>query len=413
MTKAPAAFGRDAAAAELRRIVDWWLERAPDYKHGGFVGEIDHRGKQVPGAAKGIILNSRLLWFFGEVARLHDDDRCRAAGQRAWDYLDRYFDDKPNGGAAWQLAADGALQDGKKQIYAQCFCVYAFCAWYGASGKPEALDRALAYVDLIEKYAKDDKDGGYFEAFSQDWSRRVDTPLGPADTDVPKTMNTHLHLLEAYTTVHRVAPSETSEQRLRDAIFLMRERILDRDKGHLRLYFDRDWSPLGDVVSYGHDIEASWLLWEAGEILGDHALLDDMRADVLALAATSLDEGIGDAGHLCNEFEPATGHRDQDAIWWVQAEALVGFLNAYAISGDSRYRQACDGVWEFICRYQADYVAGDWHWFSTLHTPANSPPYKVGFWKAPYHNGRAMLESLRLIDRIDAGWRSDSPRVFR
>ncbi len=397
----PRSFDREAAGAELRRITDWWLERSPDTAHGGFLGEIDYTGKPVADADKGIILNSRILWFFSEVARRQRDDRCFTAAERAWDYLLRHFDDPEHGGAVWRLAADGSLRDGKKQIYAQCFCIYAYCAWFDASGDETALGKALDYVELIERHALDEVGGGYLEAFTRDWQPLDDTLLGPAGLDVRKTMNTHLHLLEAYTAVHRSAPSETSARRLRNAIDLMRERVLDRDTGHLRLFFDAAWHSLDPVVSFGHDIEASWLLQEAGEALDNGNLLGELRNDVLLLARTCLEQGLAPGGHVCNELHPESGRLAAEAVWWVQAEGLVGFLNALLLSGDARYRTACDALWQFICHYQVDAVGGDWHWFADAHGVPGEQPYKVGFWKAPYHNGRAMMESLRLFDRLD------------
>jgi mannobiose 2-epimerase len=398
----PRAFDREAAMAELRRISDWWLERSPDREHGGFLGEIDYSGRPVPGADKGIILNSRILWFFSAAARQLNDDQCHAAARRACDYLLRYFDDPAHGGAVWQLSADGSLRDGKKQIYAQCFCIYAFCAWFDASGDRAALEKAMDYVALIERHARDDYGAGYLEAFTREWQPLDATLLGPDGLGVKKTMNTHLHLLEAYTAVYRSAPTGASALRLRNAIDLMRTRILDRDTGHLQLYFDRDWQSLDPVISFGHDIEASWLLWEAGEVLGDDKLLDDLRTDVLLLAQTCLEQGLAPAGHVRNELHPESGRLADEAVWWVQAEGLVGFLNALLLSGDGRFRTACDALWQFICHYQVDAVGGDWHWFAESHGVPGERPYKVGFWKAPYHNGRAMMEALRLFDRLAA-----------
>ncbi|MEJ2274870.1 MAG: AGE family epimerase/isomerase [Woeseiaceae bacterium] len=398
----PRTFDRAAALAELRRITDWWLERAPDREHGGFLGEIDYFGQPVANADKGIILNSRLLWFFSEVARQFDDDRCHSAARRAFDYLLRHFDDAEHGGAVWRLAADGSLRDGKKQVYAQCFCIYAYCAWFDASSDAAALARATDYVELLERHALDDVEGGYLEAFTREWEPLDDTLLGPPGLDVRKTMNTHLHLLEAYTAVHRSAPTETSARRLRNAIDLMRDRILDRETGHLRLFFDAAWHSLDPVISFGHDIEASWLLFEAGEALGDEDLLESLRSDVLLLATTCREQGLGPGGHVCNEFHPQSGRLDEEAIWWVQAEGLVGFLNAFLLGGDARFRSACDALWRFVCHYQVDAVGGDWHWFAESHGVPGERPYKVGFWKGPYHNGRAMMETLRLFDRLAA-----------
>jgi cellobiose epimerase len=395
-------FGPDAARQELHRIADWWLARSFDTDHGGFVGQADFYGNPVKTANKGIILNSRILWFFSELAAFHDDPRYRDAADRAFNYLVERFDDPAHGGAVWELRADGSLANGKKQVYAQCFCIYAFCAYHRLTSHPQALEQALKYFELVQLHAVDREFGGYFEAFSQDWRAIGDSRLGAADVNAAKSMNTHLHLLEAYTALHRTAPTVTTGDALRYAIDVFCERFADQGTGHLALFYDSSWHRVSATVSFGHDIEASWLLTEAADALGDPALGERVQRLALRLAHSCHDEGTGSDGQVCNAYDPAIDRRDEESVWWVQAEALLGFLNAYRLTRKRKFRVAMDRVWRHIQQHHLDREAGEWHWLSSSQSQGEPRHYKAGFWKAPYHNGRAMMLACRMFDAIAA-----------
>lgn len=394
-------LNRGSIEAEFDAIADWWLQFPLDADHGGFAGEVDFSGQLVDGAAKGVVLNSRILWFFSELNRFRKDARCRARADCAFLYLYDHFHDSTENGAVWSLHADGSIEQAKKQIYAQCFCIYAFSAYYAATGTPESLSRAFEYFDLVEKRARDRELGGYHEAFSRDWQPLADVRLGDDDLNAPKTMNTHLHLLEAYTALHKVAGNERTATALRDSIEIFCERIVDREAGHLRLYFDKHWRDLSCSWSFGHDIEASWLLREAAEALEDDELLENTCAISLQLAESCLSAGFGDLGQVCDEYNLHTRQRGAYSVWWVQAEALVGFLNAFELTRDERFGAAAHQVWNHILAHHKDRAAGEWHWMTDSQGKPLPGYCKAGFWKGPYHNGRAMLEASRLIERID------------
>lgn len=387
----------DAVVRELHAIATWWLTHSIDDRHGGFAGEIDRTGKAVDGAAKGLVLNSRILWFFSELSRFDDRPGYRAAADRAYAVLRDSFTDPQYGGAFWAVDAAGNAVDDRKQTYALCFCVYAFSAYYALTRIPEARALAREFFDVIEAHAPDRSRGGYLEAFARDWHAIGDMRLGEDDLNAPKSMNTHLHLLEAYAYLHRVAPDARSENALRNAIGLFRERIIDPETGHLRLFFDLDWNELSRRSSIGHDIEASWLVWEAATVLGDAVELARLREPVLSLARTCLRTGMGKLGQVCDGRETATGNRSDDSVWWVQAEALVGFLNAQRLSGEPEFETAARAVWEHIQRRHIDAAAGEWHWMVRADGKPDPGFYKAGFWKGPYHNGRAMMEAARLL----------------
>lgn len=376
---------RAEVRAEAMRLLDWWAGHLVDDR-GGFYGEVDAEDRPVAEAAKSIILNTRLLWFFSAMAAA--DDRAAGLAKRAADYLRAHFLDAEHGGLYWVLKADGQPEDTRKQAYAQAFAVYAFAEYHHATGDAAALVFARDLQALIEAKYWDAGAGGYIEALDREWNPPADQRLSDKDLDAPKTMNTHLHVLEAYTRLHVAAPTTDTRAALRRILSLFVERFVGAD-GHLRLFFDMDWNDLSRSVSYGHDIEASWLIWEAAEALGDETLLAQARPIVLALAESARREGMNAAGAFSYE-KGHEGHLDPDGEWWEQAEALVGFVNAWQMTSEAKWLDAAEKVWAYT---RAQYGAGgasEWTWYA-----ASAPKdkiYKAGQWKCPYHNGRAMIE---------------------
>lgn len=395
------AFEKEAIIAELTSISQWWLNNSIDEDNGGFVGEVDFFGNVVPSANKGIVQTSRILWFYSEKALFSGKNEYQVMATRAFDYLLRYFDDTDFGGAIWEVSASGKRINGKKQIYAQSFCIYAFCAYYKLTGNSLALEKALIYFNLIETHARDKQFGGYIEAYNQQWQEISDYRLSDKDLNVPKSMNTHLHILEAYSALYAASANEKVKAALVHVIEVFDQHIINKNNHHLKLFFDEQWQDLSTTISYGHDIEASWLIWEAIEIIKDKNKLIYFKPIVLALAATCLDEAVGEHGQICNEFEIADNIRHEESHWWVQAEALVGFLNAYQLTRDDKYLEVCKNIWLFIQRYHIDHFSGEWHWISSADNNERTALYKAGFWKAPYHNGRAMMEVSKLLNSLN------------
>ena len=392
----------EAARAELvEHILPFWAERTLDDEHGGFVGRIDGHGRRVPEAAKGSVLNARILWTFAAACRALGTDRWCAEADRAYDALRVHFADPEHGGVFWTVAPDGTPVDDKKQVYAQAFTIYALAEHVRQRDDAEALAWAQALYRLLEDRAVDPGHGGYVEAFSRDWGPAADLRLSEKDADAPKSMNTHLHVLEAYTALARVWPDAELAARLRALVEIVLDRIVDPDTGHLGLFFGMDWAPLSADVSFGHDVEASWLLEEAASVLGDADLAARVRPVALRLARLTLEEGLDADGGLFNERDE-DGHLDTDKHWWPQAEAVVGFFAAYEHTGDRAFADAARQTWAFIQRAIVDREGGEWF----FRVDREGAPYqeedKVGPWKCPYHNARACLE-------IMARARSDVP----
>jgi len=384
---------------ELVAIADWWVNHSQDHPQGGFYGEISVNNLPVKNANKGIILNTRILWFFSEVAGVIETPAYRLAADRAYEYLCAHFVDKKFGGVFWELDVDGNPINTRKQVYAQAFAIYALCAYYRLTTNSNALSLALNLFELIETHAIDPQDQGYLEAFTREWKAIDDFRLSDKDLNYPKSQNTHLHVLEAYTSLYELVTTETIGTALRYSIEMFDHYMIDRKTNHLRMFMDMQWKDYSPGFTYGHDIEAVWLIAKALDVLGDKKYQDKLLPSLLSIAETNFEEGVAEDGRLKDAYDFKTKVVSNLSVWWVQAEALVGFLYAYSVTHDEKYFVAAENVWNFIKKYQIDSENGEWLWASTLDAQPKEPYYKVGFWKCPYHNGRAMMEVGRLLKK--------------
>jgi mannobiose 2-epimerase len=385
------------------QIMPFWCGSALDHEQGGWMGWLSNDLKPDRTQPKGLIVNSRILWAFSTVHRARPDKLFQQMAGRALDYVMNRFWDTQYGGAFWRLDDTGQVLDDSKKIYGQAFYIYALAEYYQAFAAPAALVRARELFELIERYAHDPKYGGYLEVRRRDWSEAdANARLSDKDLNEKKSMNNHLHVLEAYTNLYRAWKEPRVEQRLRELIALFVQRILDLRTLHLHHFFDEQWHVRSDSYTFGHDIEGTWLLCEAAEVLGDAALLQRVQAVALRMAEVSLREGVDADGAL--SYEGKNGKViDPGRECWPQAEAVVGFLNAFQLSGDVKYFEAASRVWDFIENRLADRVHGEWFWRINVDGCPDLKLPKVSEWKGPYHGSRACLETLHRLRAISAG----------
>ncbi len=385
-------------------IMPWWIRRMTDNERGGFYGQIDGHGNVVHDAPKGGILNARILWSFSAAYLRLRDPILMETATRARDYIFSHFFDAKHGGTFWSLSSDGNPLDTKKQIYSQAFFIYALSTYHLASGDRESLDRAIGLFRLIEQHSFDREHGGYLEAFTREWGEIADLRLSAKDANEKKTMNTHLHILEAYTSLYRVWPDNELRKQLAGLVRDFAERIVDPETSHLNLFFDEEWNRRSAIVSYGHDIEASWLLCEAASVPGEPERVkggdeneffgvQGINGTALRIASAAT-EGLAEDGSLFYEKDDAAGHFDRDRHWWVQAEAVVGFLNAWQLSGDASWLAMASEAFDYIRKNLVDHENGEWFWSIRADGTVNLDDDKAGFWKCPYHNTRMCLEIL-------------------
>jgi len=380
----------------LEDILPFWRRHAVDERRGGFIGQMSNDLRVQDDAPKGLILNARILWTFSAAYAYTQDDQDRALAQRAYEYLTHHFLDKEHGGYFWELDPNGAVRDDKKKVYGEAFCLYALAEYHRVFDEPQALEQALRTFDLIEAHAHDNRYGGYFEVMSRDWQPCEDMRLSDKDMNEKKSMNNQLHMLEGYTNLLRVWPDRRLAGRLRDLIDIFQRHILNAEQTHLQHFFDEVWNPKSDSYTFGHDIEGSWLLCEAAETLGDHRLMAEVQSTAVRIARAVLAEGLDADGGLFYEG------RDGQIVnlnkeWWPQAEAVVGFYNAWQLTGDNAFREAAVRCWQFIQDHVVDRKNGEWFWcIRPDGTPDPAQP-KVSPWKCPYHNGRCCLEIIKRI----------------
>lgn len=386
---------KSEATAELTvDILPFWMDRMED-PQGGWRGRMDGDGRLIPDAPKGAILNSRILWTFSSAFRVFGKPEYLKAAERAYKEIAGRFFDPQFGGVYWSLDSSGQPLDTKKQFYAIAFAIYGLSEFSRATGSDEASRLAVDLYHSIEDHSFDKEKNGYIEAASRDWTPIEDMRLSEKDRNDAKTMNTHLHILEGYTSLFRVWPDEGLRVRLSNLIRIFLGRIL-RPDGHLGLFFDEDWNSHSSAFSYGHDIEASWLLCEAASALGDGELVAAVERASERIADASL-EGWKKGQGMINEYDPLTLRTDSGRDWWVQAETVVGCWNRYQHSGDPRWAERAEDTWRFI---KSNLISPDGEWYWSLR-PDGTPDKendRAGFWKCPYHNGRMCIE---LIERID------------
>lgn len=376
-------------------ILRFWRERMTDESRGGFLGRIAGDGTADPDAPKGAILCGRILWAFAAAFRVTGRSEYLSTALRARNYLLDRFYDPVYGGVFWSLTADGEPLDAKKQIYALGFAIYGLSEFARATGDDRSLDYARRLFRSIEEHSFDPRLNGYFEAFTREWGEIGDVRMSAKDANEKKTMNTHLHILEPYTNLYRVWRDAELRERLRNLIGVFLDRIYDPSTHHLGLFFSEEWVRRDAGFSYGHDIEASWLLLEAALEVGDEAL----TARVLPIArkiAAAAAEGIRPDGSMIYERH-ADGRLDEERHWWVQAENVVGQLWLWRYHGDKSAYDRAVACWEYIRDRIVDPVGGEWWWGVLPDGAQDRANDKAGFWKCPYHNTRMCLEAVRLL----------------
>ncbi|HTF95055.1 MAG TPA: AGE family epimerase/isomerase [Cellvibrio sp.] len=381
-------------------ILPYWIKHAPNSTTGGFYGQVGLDGKADTNAERGALLSSRILWSFSAAYREYNKDPAyKKMADLAFQDLEQHFWDKKNGGLYWSITGAGKPAQTHKQIYGQVFGIYGYSEYARATGNQQALERAKTLYQLIEKNALDKKYGGYVEVLAEDWTPQT-TLHSSLGAPTAKSQNTHLHVMEAYTNLLRVWPDAGLKKQQKALIELMLGKILNSKTHHLALHMDADWTIKGDEISYGHDIEAAWLLVEAATVLDDASLIKRTQNVAVKITDVTLAEGLDSNGAIFNLRSPK-GLVDANKDWWAQAEALVGFINAYEITGDTKYFMATMQVWGFIKAHLINTKTGEWYWGTDrVGKQINQPT--ISMWKCPYHNSRAMMESARRLQRLGA-----------
>ncbi|CAN1544619.1 COG2942 N-acyl-D-glucosamine 2-epimerase [Spirosomataceae bacterium] len=384
---------RTEMETELENILSYWIKNAVDQENGGFIGKIDGNDVKYPKADKGLVLNSRILWTFSAAYIHNPKPEYKMMAQRAYVYLMKYFWDNKNGGGYWSVDYKGNPKEKHKQIYGQGFMLYGLSEYYRAFGDKAALNSAIELFKLIEKHGFDKINGGYFEVATENWKLTEDKVITQGKTDQKKSMNTHLHIIEPYTNLYRVWKDPFLKKQLYGLLNNFTEHIIDKKTQTQILFLTDDWQPRSEIISYGHDIEASWLLLETAEVLHDKQWIEKIKPYSIGLSKAA-QKGIDTDGGMYYETEE--GHTKTQKDWWPQAEAMVGFYNSFEISKDKTYFDQALKSWDFIKKNLVS-KTGEWYWGINADGQALFKMDKVGMWKCPYHNARACMEMIRRL----------------
>lgn len=374
-------------------ILPYWIEKVEDHENGGFYGRIDGHDIVHSQAEKGAILNARILWAFSAAYRVLKRTDYLEAATRAKDYILQHFIDYEFGGVYWSLDYKGNPLDVKKQTYAIGFTIYGLSEYARATGDKESLDTAIKLYHDIENHALDSKNKGYIEALTRNWQPIADMRLSNKDENGSRTMNTHLHIIEPYTNLYRVWKSQELKESIINLLQIFTKILLNQETHHLDLFFDDEWHGKRNIESYGHDIEASWLLHETALVLGDAQILKEIEPVVKEIAMAA-DEGLQPDGSMIYEHWKDSGKFDTQRQWWVMCECIIGHINLYQHFGNKESLGIAERCWEFTKEKLIDKVNGEWHWSSDASGLINYNDDKAGFWKCPYHNSRMCLELM-------------------
>ena len=373
-------------------ILPYWLKLKDP--RGGFYGEVASDGTILYDAPRGVILNARIIWSFAAAYQVLPETPYLVAAVHARDYFLEHFCDHKYGGVYWSVDAAGERLDTKKQLYAQGFAIYGLSELYKVTGDDEVLKNAINLYRVVETYFADKENGGYIEALARDFSPLEDMSLSAHDINADKTMNSHLHVLEAYANLYQVWPDEELKEAVQKLLDLVGTRIMGAD-GHLQLYFRKDWSVMPGGVSYGHDIETSWLALECADALKDIDVVNRVRPWALSMGKAG-NEGLLPDGSMRYE-KLLDGKYDDSRQWWVQAETVVGNLWLWKYHADPQGADKALAAWNYIRENLVDEKDGEWWWAVLEDGSRDLSQPKVGFWKCPYHNTRMCLQVLSLF----------------
>lgn len=364
-------------------VIPFWMDNAVA-PGNGFYGAVLRDGTPVADAPRGGVLNARILWSFSAAYRMFGDESYLRLANRSQRYFMDTFIDKVNGGVYWLVNPDGEVLNASKYTYAMTYAIYGLAEHYLATGNDESLQTAISLYRILEEKGREPLHDGYVESFTEDWKQQ-----DKYDNNAPKTMNAHLHVLEAYTLLYQCWKDNELKERLEFCVDLFMNRIYDPSRKHFNLFFDNEWNSLVEMDSYGHDVEAGWLLCEAARTLEDQNLIKRTNQLALDVTGACLAEGMSDKGYMI--YDKKGERKTKHASWWGQIETMIACINAWQISGDEAWLQSADTVWSFVENKMVDKEYGEWYSDCFDGEPNKDAP-KVSMWRCPYHTVRLGVE---------------------
>lgn len=378
----------------IQDLIPFW-KSLRDEENGGFYGQVTYGLKLNKEAQKGCILNSRITWFFANAYLTLKDESLLAYAKHGYDFLKNHCVDKKNGGVYWSVTYDGKPEETLKHTYNQAFSIYALSSYYDASGDKEALSLAYELYDIIETKMRDEQ--GYKEAFDESFHEIDNEKLSENGVMAAKTMNTLLHVFEAYTELYRVDKNPKVKEKLLWMMDIIADKVYNEKLQRQEVFFDENWNSILDLHSYGHDIETAWLVDRSLSIINEEAYTEKLLPITKALTK-KIYETAFDGHSVANECD--RGVRNEWRVWWVQAESIVGFINGYEKTKEESYKDAAAAIWDYIEAHLIDkrestFPGREWYWHVTKEGKPDEEADMVEPWKCPYHNGRMCFEVIK------------------
>ena len=389
------------AKKDLNDLMNWWANNAVDEVNSGFYGRVRDDNAPDKKADKFIVLNARLVWTFSACYELLKDERYKTLAERTYTYLIYYFYDNRHGGYHTSLNFRGDVLDDRKFMYGNAFAVYGLSEYARVFGDADALKQAKETVAFMDKYMWDAEHKGYYEFASRDWRYTPNEILMQRNPLNQKTMNTHLHIIEAFANLLRADDSKRLRSRVRELLYIFLHKILNRENWHFHYFQTREWAATTPEQSFGHDIEGSWLLYEAAEILGEREAIADAGHACVNMARAVYDDGIAKCGALLSEYDPPARHYKEGFSWWEQNEAVVGFLNAYQMTGEAKFLDASLAALDYIDGHFIDRVHGGWYARVDIDGAPIPDTDKLNGFICPYHNARMDLEIIKRLGKLE------------
>lgn len=374
-------------------ILPFWMNRVCD-PADGFYGAVCNDGTPVNAEDRGSVLNARILWTFSSAYRLYGLESYRKIADRARQYFLSHFIDYEHGGVFWSVHPDGTVSNNIKQSYATAFGIYGIAEHYRATGDTKSLETAKMLFRTLQDKVHDNIRKGYYEVFEDDYSLTTTDGVDGVNGAV-KTMNSHIHIMEAYTTLYRIWPDMEVRDALSELVSILQNQLYSKETGQLVLYCNEDWKSLKSVESFSHEIETSWLLTETADALEIDSLSEQIRKQSIRMVDEALDKGLRTDGAM-RDWQDSSGYSER-LSWWAQCETIIGCVNAWQISGDVKYIDTALKVWSYIKLHFIDYIHGDW--FKNLNADGTplAGDMKVSVWNCPYHSTRMGFELLNRL----------------
>jgi len=411
-------YKKEAENYLINELLPFWLNRCKDDVHGGFITQFDAKGNDTGEDQKSLIAQVRTVYTMASAHRAgYGNGRCEEFARHGVDFLIDKMWDQEYEGFYWTVDRKGNVEIDKKILYGLSFSIYALCEYTLATGDRRGIEYAGKVFDIIQKYSTDTMYGGYFEMFERNWDL-----CGPGSGGGDrKTLDSHMHLMEALTSLYECSRKTIHLRKLKEVIEILTKRMLHPEYATGIPQFWKDWttapqikfdiiwgwdrfadsgakSHAEDNTSYGHNVEFAWLLLHALEIMElDRKTYENIIKKQLN---HTLNNGIDwKFGGVYIEGAHAGGVYDREKEFWQQAEVLIGMLDGCLYFKEEKYWPAYENVHRFVFDRMINHKVGEW-W--PLLTREGKPiwTHMSNSWKVNYHTVRCIIQCIKRLDKL-------------